>query len=93
MLLKLKAKSFKLNKEIFDLNEVISNIIEDYKSIIVKENYTVKLLFYPSKEILLVEADKERIAGVISNLLSNAIKFTKEGEIFVSTEKKDNNNQ
>ena len=89
---KIESRSLKLNKEIFDLNEVISNIIKDYKSIIVKENYQVKLLFYPSKEILLVEADKERIAGVISNLLSNAIKFTKEGEIFVSTEKKKNNN-
>jgi signal transduction histidine kinase len=38
---------------------------------------------------LLIEADKERISEVISNLLSNAIKFTKEGEIFVSIEKKE----
>jgi signal transduction histidine kinase len=68
------------------------NIIKDYTSIIVKENYKVTILFYPSKEGLLVEADKERIAGVISNFLSNAIKFTKEGQIFVSTEKVDNNN-
>ena len=89
---KIESKSFKLNKEVFDLNEVISNIVEDYKTIITKENYTVKLCFKPSKEILLVKADKERVAGVISNLLSNAIKFTKEGEIFVSIEKKDNNN-
>ncbi|HEX7141844.1 MAG TPA: HAMP domain-containing sensor histidine kinase, partial [Nitrososphaeraceae archaeon] len=89
---KIESRSLKLNKELFDLNQVISNIIDDNKTIIVKENHKVKLLFNPSKEILLVEADKERIAGVISNLLSNAIKFTKEGEIFVSTEKKDNNN-
>ena len=81
---KIESRSLKLNKEIFDLNEVISNIIEDHKSIIAKENYRVKLLFYPSKETLVVEADKERIVGVISNLLSNAIKFTKEGQIFVS---------
>ena len=89
---KIESRSLKLNKEIFDLNEVISNIIEDHKSIIAKENYRVKLLFYPSKETLVVEADKERIVGVISNLLSNAIKFTKEGQIFVSTEKKEDNN-
>jgi signal transduction histidine kinase len=89
---KIESRSLKLNKEIFDLNQVISNIIEDHKSIILKKNNKVKLLFYPSKEILLVEADKERIVGVISNLLSNAIKFSKEGEIFVSTETKDNNN-
>jgi len=89
---KIESRSLKLNKELFDLNQVISNIIDDYKTIIVKENHKVKLQFNPSKEILLVEADKERISGVISNLLSNAIKFTKEGEIFVSTEKKNNNN-
>ena len=89
---KIESRSLKLNKEIFDLNQVISNIIEDHKSIILKKNNKVKLLFYPSKEILLVEADKERIVGVISNLLSNAIKFSKEGKIFVSTEMKDNNN-
>ncbi len=89
---KIESKSLKLNKEIFDLNEVISNIVEDYKTIIVKENYRVKLYFKSYKEILLVEADKERVAGVISNLLSNAIKFTKDGEIFVSIEKKNNNN-
>jgi signal transduction histidine kinase len=89
---KIESRSLKLNKEIFDLNKVISNIIEDHKSIIAKENYRIKLLFYPSKETLVVEADKERIVGVISNLLSNAIKFTKEGEIFVSTEKREDNN-
>ncbi|HEY5737040.1 MAG TPA: HAMP domain-containing sensor histidine kinase, partial [Nitrososphaeraceae archaeon] len=89
---KIESKSLKLNKEIFDLNEVISNIVEDYKTIIIKENYRVKLYFKPYKEILLVEADKERVTGVISNLLSNAIKFTKDGEIFVSIEKKNNNN-
>ncbi len=89
---KIESHSLKLNKEKFDLNQVISNIIEDHKSIIAKENYIVKLLFYPSKETLLVEADKERIVGVISNLLSNSIKFTKEGEIIVSTEMKEHNN-
>ena len=41
---------------------------------------------------IFVEADKARLAQVISNLLSNAIKFTKEGggSISVHTEKEDN---
>jgi signal transduction histidine kinase len=89
---KIESRSLKLKKELLDLNEVISNIIEDYKTIIVKDNQNVKLFFKPSYYALFVEADKERIAGVISNLLSNAIKFTKKGEIFVSTEKEDNSN-
>jgi signal transduction histidine kinase len=41
---------------------------------------------------LLIEADKERISEVVSNLLSNAIKFNKDGEIFVSVEKKEDDN-
>jgi len=39
---------------------------------------------------VVIEADKARLAQVISNLLSNAVKFTKEGTIFISIEKKDN---
>jgi signal transduction histidine kinase len=89
---KIESQSLKLNKEIFDLNEVISNIIDDYKSLIVNGNYKVKLNFKLFKETLLIEADKERISEVVSNLLSNAIKFTKEGEVFVSVEKKEDNN-
>ena len=89
---KIESRSLKLNKELFDLNEVISNIVEDYKTIIVKDNHNVKLHFKPSNYALFIEADKERIAGVISNLLSNAIKFTKKGEIFVSIQKEIDNN-
>jgi signal transduction histidine kinase len=89
---KIESRSLRLKKELLDLNELISNIIEDYKTIIAKDNQNVKLYFNPSQYALFVEADKERIGGVISNLLNNAIKFTKQGEIFVSTEKKDNNN-
>ena len=92
---KIESQSLKLNKEHLNLNEVISNIIYDYKNIIVEDNYKVKLHFKPFNENLIVEADKGRIAQVVSNLLSNAIKFTRDGEIFVSIDEKkedDNNN-
>src|SRR5215216_4398711 len=38
-----------------------------------------------NSSIILVEADRRRLAQVISNLLNNAIKFTKEGTVTVST--------
>ncbi|HET8856574.1 MAG TPA: sensor histidine kinase [Nitrososphaeraceae archaeon] len=88
---RIESGAFTLNKELFDLNEVISHIIDDYKTLIANGNYKVKFNFKPFKETLLIEADKERISEVVSNLLSNAIKFTKEGEIFVSIEKKEDN--
>ena len=91
---KIESQSLKLNKEQLNLNDLISNIIYDYKNIIVKDNNKVKLYFKPFNENLLVEADKGRIAEVVSNLLSNAIKFTQNGEIFVSAavEKKEDDN-
>ncbi|MDW3626395.1 MAG: HAMP domain-containing sensor histidine kinase [Nitrososphaeraceae archaeon] len=90
---KIEGRSLKLNKEELDLNHVITNIIDDYNTLIVSGNHKVKLYFNPYKETLLIEADKERISEVISNLLSNAIKFTKEDAIFISIEKrKDDNN-
>ena len=91
---KIENQLLKLNKEKFDLNRVITNIIDDYNTLIVRGNHKVKLNFNPFKETLLIEADKERISEVISNILSNAIKFTKDDAIFISIEKKedDNNN-
>ena len=90
---KIEGRSLKLNKEELDLNHLITNIIDDYNTLIVSGNHKVKLYFNPYKETLLIEADKERISEVISNLLSNAIKFTKEDAIFISIEKrKDDNN-
>ncbi|MGE3860149.1 MAG: ATP-binding protein [Nitrososphaeraceae archaeon] len=91
---KIESQLLKLNKEKFDLNHVITNIIDDYNTLFVSGNHKVKVNFNPFKETLSIEADKERISEVISNLLSNAIKFTKDDAIFISIEKKedDNNN-
>ena len=90
---KIESQSLNLNKEQLNLNHVITNIINNYNTLIVKGSYKVKLNFTPFKETLLIESDKERISEVVSNLLSNAIKFTKEGEIFVfTTEKKEETN-
>ncbi len=90
---KIESQSLKLNKEELDLNHVITNIIDDYNTLIVSGNHKVKLYFNPFKETLLIKADKERISEVISNLLSNAIKFTKEGIIIITIKKIKENQQ
>jgi signal transduction histidine kinase len=66
---------------------VISNTIQDIRNQI--SNGKVKLRYEFDKDLLFIEADKERITQVISNLLSNAVKFTKEGTISLVVEKKD----
>ena len=87
---KIESKSLKLYKETFNLNDLLSTVVYDYCRLIEDDGkQNVKLYSESSKETLIVEADKERISQVISNLISNAIKFTKQGEIFVTAEKKD----
>jgi two-component system, OmpR family, sensor histidine kinase VicK len=91
---KIESRTLKLNKEIFNLNDVITNTIDDMilnrefmNKINDNNNDYIKLLYTP-KDIF-VEADRIRMTQVIYNLLSNAIKFTKEGTITITIEKKD----
>jgi signal transduction histidine kinase len=86
---RIESQSLKLTKEEFDLNDVISSIVGDYRSLLLDNEDNVNLnIVYEPKSIIL-NADKERIVQVISNLLSNAIKFTtkEKGTICVMTEK------
>lgn len=80
--------SLTLMKEQFNLNDVITNIIDDIMpdKRLYKNGKIIKLLYRPND--VFVEADKGRIIQVISNLLSNAIKFTKEGFVTIKVEEK-----
>jgi signal transduction histidine kinase len=92
---KIESRSLLLQKERFNLNQLISNSVEDSKNQITKENkdQDIKILS-PALETnsLFMDADKSRINQVISNLLSNAIKFTKEGTICITVEKREEHN-
>jgi signal transduction histidine kinase len=96
---KIESHSLNLKKEPFNLNDIITNVIDDImtnrdplrwsqkndnKKEIMKISYQPQHIF--------VEADKARITQVISNLLNNAVKFTEEkgGNIHISTENVDN---
>ena len=88
---KIEGRSLQLEKEQFNLYDVILNVVQDYKSQQI-ENPSLNIKVFsnePNKEIV-INADKSRIAQVISNLLSNAIKFTKQGTVLITVEKRDN---
>ena len=92
---KIETKHLNLNKERFNLNDLIVNIIGDYKNQIDGNNVHLSCNFSDhnrkiKKESTIVYADKNRLSQVISNLLSNAIKSTKKGTIELIAEKKDN---
>ena len=82
---KLEGQSLKLSKEKFDINELISILVQDYRKRFAEGHDA--LLECESKESIIVEADKERITQVISNLLDNALKFTKNGRVVITTKK------
>jgi signal transduction histidine kinase len=94
---KIESQSLELRKERFDLNELITSIIDDIMATEAESmvyglparrrgKNNVKITYQPQKQ-LLVYADRNRISQVISNLLNNALKFTPEGHIIINTEK------
>jgi signal transduction histidine kinase len=101
---KIESQSLELRKERFDLNELIISIIDDImtaeaESMVYglparrKGKNNVKITYQPRP--IQVQADRNRIAQVISNLINNALKFTSEGYVAINTEKqreRNNNN-
>jgi two-component system sensor histidine kinase VicK len=88
---RIESQSLKLMKEEFDLNEVILAIVDDYRSLLLDNGNNINLNIIYEPKTIIVNADKGKIAQVVSNLLSNAIKFTTndKGTLYVITEKKD----
>jgi len=81
---RIESQSLNLKKQLFNLDDVISNTLDD---IITNSEAAkpfekrIKLLYQPHD--IFVEADEARITQVIFNLLNNAVKFTeaKENEL------------
>ncbi len=89
---RIESGSLILNKEKFNLNGMIIEILKDFQQ--KKHNKKNLKLFYESynKDEIIIYADRSRFYQIICNLLNNAIKFTDEGSITVIVERKDNSN-
>jgi signal transduction histidine kinase len=79
---RIESHSLKLNKEKFNLTELICNIVEDVRNHIQNKGSCAVVMYEP-KDNIVIAADKGRITQVVSNLLNNAIRFTRESNIDV----------
>jgi two-component system sensor histidine kinase VicK len=85
---RIESNLLKLDRKRFSLNQMVLQILEDYKDQVDSEK--VRLLNrIDSDDDIVIEADRDRLTQVVSNLLSNAIKFTEEGAVSVEAEKRD----
>ncbi len=72
---RLESGKIHLEKQEFNLNELIKDMIEETKMTIA----THAIHFFPCQPIPLL-ADQDKIGSVISNLLSNAVKYSPKGK-------------
>ena len=87
---KIESHSLLLKKELINLNDIISNTVQEIKG----QDVKVELIYNPEDHnIIFVEADKARLIQVISNLINNAVKFTKAGGGTVSIGIEEENKQ
>ena len=84
---RIESKSLRLNKEKFNLKDMICSILSDVKKY---DSEVIKFpeIKYTPKDVI-VEADKGRLSQVLTNLLSNAVKFTEKGTVTINTSESD----
>jgi two-component system, OmpR family, sensor histidine kinase VicK len=91
-LTRIESQTFQLEKERFNIYELLSGVIKDFTERIKSDNKNIRLV-YDQKDTdhhVIVEADKGRITQVLSNILNNALKFTNEGQIIIRAHESNN---
>lgn len=79
---RLESGKIQLNKQVFNLDELIEENIEESEILI-----TTHTITFRQCEPVSVFADRDKIGSVISNMISNAVKYSPEGkEIEVNCE-------
>ena len=90
---RIETNRLELNREYFNLNEKIKNVIKDIHS---RDTFNpslnnfennIKIDFEPSEDPITVFADKIRMFEVLTNLISNALKFSDSKPITISVRK------
>ena len=73
------TKDLLLNKESFDLHEMMKQVAASFEGTCTSRKISIELLF--ASRVLYVHADRSKIQQVLYNLLDNAIKASEEGSV------------
>lgn len=85
---RIEAQTFVLREDIFSLEEVVKNIVENFRKYAEASN--IHLLLEVAPDLPKLQADRERIAIVAQNLVDNAIRYTaRTGQVKIRVAKKD----
>jgi len=87
---KFKADKMTLSPEIFDLKEILDEVIETASPMASAKTLTFNLRVDPNANLNLY-ADRTRMKQVINNLVNNAIKFSESGQIELTAERENGN--
>jgi signal transduction histidine kinase len=100
---RIESQTLNLDRTRFNLKDLIKSLLEDLQpKLIDSRNNKVKVVYTPKRiegevdnhsDSAFVQADRDRIAQVISNLLDNALKFTNQGLVTVAVSKSKEYNQ
>ncbi|MBR5614994.1 MAG: HAMP domain-containing protein [Clostridia bacterium] len=74
---KFDAQSIEMNKEVFDLDMLVREIVETFK--VETQNRGQKLLYNKVNEVPPVLGDTFQIERAVKNIISNSMKYTPEG--------------
>ena len=90
----IESQSLKLEKELFNLNDIIADNIKSAKRqfLSIDSSVSLRIIYDHVSETeanIYIKVDKYKISQVVYNLLNNAIKFTNEGSITISVKRKD----
>ena len=87
---RIENRALQINRERFELSEIIANVISDCKNQLriepLDKQKNISIVLLPSYKNTYIEADKNRLTQVMHNLLINAINHTEKGIISVCME-------
>jgi two-component system, OmpR family, sensor histidine kinase VicK len=86
---RIESKTLHLNFENINLNNLLSEIVTEFRGQIDRRGRDIKIILESSRDIN-IEVDKSRISQVVSNLVTNAMRFTKHGNIKLNVLKNGN---